>query len=223
MCEGAGDRGACLVQAVAHLGEGVARALDIQMQLVVMEPMAQDVVQLTNLALRRLPSLVRAGSHLVDQPAQVSKTLEPSLGFRRLTTQTTTLADASTIADQIALAQPAKQRVDGRHSVDRLAPFVLQGVGEFDEELVGLIRLARGVSVQGHSVTSIRTLTSYRQIAYTRHVTAQLGITSYSVDERVVSMSVFVIVAMLLALSLAGAIVGVDSRPSIGEPPRRNI
>jgi hypothetical protein len=36
-------------------------------------------------------------------------------------------------------------------------------------------------------------------------------------------MSVFVIVAMLLALSLAGAIVGVDSRPSIGEPPRRNI
>jgi hypothetical protein len=36
-------------------------------------------------------------------------------------------------------------------------------------------------------------------------------------------MAVFVILAIVLALSLAGAIVGVDSRPSIREAARRNI
>jgi hypothetical protein len=36
-------------------------------------------------------------------------------------------------------------------------------------------------------------------------------------------MAVFVILAIVLALSLAGAIVGADSRPGIYEAARRNI
>ncbi len=36
-------------------------------------------------------------------------------------------------------------------------------------------------------------------------------------------MAVFVFLAIVLAITLAGAIVGVDSRPSICETARRNI
>ena len=180
--EGGGDGRSGLVQPVADLRDLVAIAVRADAQLVVVQAVAQDVVQLGELL--RLGSAIErdGGRRVVEQAAQVREALEPSLAFVRMAPQAGPLGRATPAAQQVVRPQPV-ERLDVGDLVMRDPAGVAERVGERDEELFGFGRLRHRLA--GHrclpfmSVTSITRLTSYIVPCTLLDVTMRWHRTSY--------------------------------------------
>lgn len=158
--ERGGDGRSRLVEPVADLGEGVSGPIRITLDLVVVEPMPEDVVEVTKLVGGGMAVLGDLRRDAVQQLAQV---VEPFNTTRRLIgvpSKTRRFNRESTPTDQSTLAEPGQQGTDVGQGIHWHATLVFQRVPEGNEELLGLVRLGKRSTIECH-VTIVQHLTSY--------------------------------------------------------------
>ena len=155
-----GDGCPRLVEPIADLGEGVTGPIRITLDLVVMEPMSEDVVEVTKLIGRGMAVLGHLGGDAVQQRAQVVESFNSTRGLIGIPSEVSRFDREPTPTDQSPLAEPGQQRGDVRHGIDRLATLEFERVPERNEELLGLVGLRKRSTIECH-VTIVQHLTSY--------------------------------------------------------------
>ena len=155
-----GDGCPRLVEPIADLGEGVTGPIRITLDLVVMEPMSEDVVEVTKLIGRGMAVLGHLGGDAVQQRAQVVESFNSTRGLIGVPSKVGRFYREPPPADQSALAEPGQQRGDVGDGINGLATLVFQRVSEGNEELLGLVGLRKRSTIECH-VTIVQHLTSY--------------------------------------------------------------
>ena len=148
--ERGGDGRARLVEPVADLGEGVPGPIRITLDLVVVKPMAEDVVEVTKLVGGGMAVLGDLSRDVVQQLAQVMEPFNTTRGLIGVTSKTCRLDREPTPADQSTLAEPGEQGSDVRQGIRCLATLVFQRVPEGNEELLGLVGLGKRITIECH-------------------------------------------------------------------------
>lgn len=158
--ERAGDGGPCLVEPIADLGEGVSGPIRIALDLVVVEAVAEDVVEVAQLLGCRVPRLCHLGGDVVQELAQVVEPFNPPSRLIRVASQMSGFNCQTTPTDQASFAEPRQKRGDVGDGIHGLAALVFERVSEGDEELLGLVGLGKRRRIASH-VTIVHGLTSY--------------------------------------------------------------
>jgi hypothetical protein len=107
--ERARDRGPRLVEVVADLGDRVARTACFRHELVVVKAVSQDVIEVADLVARRRVIVVHPFRDCVNEAAQVSESVEPSLGLSRVAAQALCLHRPPTLTEETILLEPPEQ------------------------------------------------------------------------------------------------------------------
>ena len=134
--ERARDRGPGLVEVVSDLGDRVARTLCLRDELVVVQAVPEDVIEVADLVARRRVIVVHPFRDGVNEAAQVSESVEPSLGLGRVAAQALGLHRPPTLTEETILLEPLEQGCRLRDVVRGNAAGVLECVREGDEQLV---------------------------------------------------------------------------------------
>jgi hypothetical protein len=158
--ERGGDGCPRLVESVADLGEGVTGPIRIALDLVVMQPMPEDVVEVTKLIGRGMAVLGHLGRDAVQERAEVVEPFNATRGLIGIASKVGRFDREATSTDQSPLAEPGQQRGDVGEGLNGLATLVLERVPERNEELLGLVGLRKRSTIECH-VTIVQRLTSY--------------------------------------------------------------
>jgi len=131
------DAGPRLIEPIADLCDLELVAAPTAAKLVIVQPVAKDVIQLAHLRGAGNSTGIDPFRDLVQELAEEPEALEPVLGGKAVPGEARRLDGSSPLADQAMRSQPLKERFDVRKGVDRPIALVFERVREFDEELVG--------------------------------------------------------------------------------------
>lgn len=221
--ERAGDGGARLVEVVADLRHGIPVSLGIGDELVVVQAMAEDVVEVTDLLAGGPVPIVHAFRDGVDEVAKVSETLEAALSLGRVAPQPLRLHGPSALVEQAVLLEPRKQSRRLLDVVCRQSSRELERVREGHEQHLGLRWFWHPIRALYHCANHYKRLDKLHPEQYTFPVTDKNRVTSYELEREARPMEVLFVVLLVVLVDLAAIRSGVDSRPSFDEKPARSI
>ena len=221
--ERAGDGGARLVEMVADLRHGIAVSVGIGDELVVVQAVAEDVVEVADLLTSWPVPVVHPFRDGVDQVAKVSETLETALSLGGIASQSLGLHGSPALVEQAALLEPRKQSGRLLDVVCRESSRVFEGVREGHEQLVGLRWFWHPILALCHCANHYKRLDKLQPDRYTSPVTDKNPVTSYELEREARPMEVLFVVLLVVLVDLAAIRSGADSRPSFDEKPARSI
>ena len=219
----AGDGGTRLVEVITDLRDGIPTAFRIRHELVVVQAVAEDVVQVADLLPGWSMPIVRPFRYGVDEAAQVLEPLEAALGLGGISPETLRFLCPPALIEEAVLLEPREQGGGLRDVVGGNSAGVLQGVREDHEQLFGLGRFWHQVRAVYHCANHYKRLDKLQPDGYTSCVTDKNRDTSYEFEREARPMEMLVVVLLVVLVDLAAIRSGADSRPSFDDMPARSI
>jgi hypothetical protein len=219
----AGDGGTRLVEVIADLGDRIPTAFRIGHELVVVQAVAEDVVEVADLLPGWSVPIVHPFSYGVDEAAQVSEPLEAAFGLGGIPPETLRLLCPPALIEEAVLLEPREQGGRLRDVVRGNSAGVLEGIREDHEQLFGLGRFWQQVRALCHCTNHYKRLDKLQPDGYTSSVTDKNRDTSYEFEREARPMEMLVVVLLVVLVDLAAIRSGADSRPSFDDMPARSI